>query len=144
MCDGCSCPNHLEDYVHRVGRTGRAGRKGTAYTFITPDEEQYAPLLVKALSQSKQEVPDEIKEMAQAFQKKVDAGEAHKASSGFGGKGFTFDDSEKTEAQKIAAAQRKQYEIDQGLRVVEEKEEDVSEGEGVAESTEVGGRTEQF
>lgn len=32
------CPNHLEDYVHRVGRTGRAGQKGTAYTFITEDE----------------------------------------------------------------------------------------------------------
>ena len=32
------CPNHTEDYVHRVGRTGRAGNKGTAYTFITPDE----------------------------------------------------------------------------------------------------------
>jgi ATP-dependent RNA helicase DDX46/PRP5 len=31
------CPNHLEDYIHRVGRTGRAGRKGTAYTFISPD-----------------------------------------------------------------------------------------------------------
>jgi ATP-dependent RNA helicase DDX46/PRP5 len=29
------CPNHLEDYVHRVGRTGRAGIKGTAYTFIS-------------------------------------------------------------------------------------------------------------
>jgi len=31
-------PNHLEDYVHRVGRTGRAGNKGTAYTFITENE----------------------------------------------------------------------------------------------------------
>ncbi len=41
------CPNHLEDYVHRVGRTGRAGRKGTAYTFISPQEEAYAPDLVK-------------------------------------------------------------------------------------------------
>lgn len=30
-----NCPNHIEDYVHRVGRTGRAGRKGTAYTFIS-------------------------------------------------------------------------------------------------------------
>jgi superfamily II DNA/RNA helicase len=51
LCGACvclnSCPNHLEEYVHRVGRTGRAGKKGTAYTFITPDEDQYAPILVK-------------------------------------------------------------------------------------------------
>lgn len=51
-----SCPNHLEDYVHRVGRTGRAGRKGTAYTFISQEEEQHAPTLIKALTQSKQKV----------------------------------------------------------------------------------------
>ena len=30
------CPNHYEDYVHRVGRTGRAGNKGFAYTFVLP------------------------------------------------------------------------------------------------------------
>ena len=42
-------PNHNEDYVHRVGRTGRAGRKGYAVTFISEEEEQYAPDLVKAL-----------------------------------------------------------------------------------------------
>ena len=55
-----NCPNHLEDYVHRVGRTGRAGRKGTAYTFITPGEEKFAPSLVKALTDAKQEkrIPD--------------------------------------------------------------------------------------
>ena len=35
------CPNHYEDYVHRVGRTGRAGLKGTAYTFIQPDQPRY-------------------------------------------------------------------------------------------------------
>jgi len=33
-----SCPNHMEDYVHRIGRTERAGSKGTAITFITPKE----------------------------------------------------------------------------------------------------------
>ena len=49
-----NCPNHLEDYIHRVGRTGRAGRKGTAITFITPEEGQYAPDLVRALTDSKQ------------------------------------------------------------------------------------------
>lgn len=32
------CPNHLEDYIHRIGRTGRGGNKGTAITFITPAE----------------------------------------------------------------------------------------------------------
>ena len=50
-------PNHHEDYVHRVGRTGRAGKKGTAITFIGPDEERYAPDLVKALRESGAPVP---------------------------------------------------------------------------------------
>ena len=36
-------PNHLEDYVHRVGRTGRAGNKGTAVTFISSEEAKFAP-----------------------------------------------------------------------------------------------------
>ena len=43
------CPNHLEDYIHRIGRTGRGGNKGTAITFITPAEEQYSIDLLKAL-----------------------------------------------------------------------------------------------
>jgi ATP-dependent RNA helicase RhlE len=28
-----------EDYIHRVGRTARAGATGTAYTFVSPEEE---------------------------------------------------------------------------------------------------------
>ena len=48
------CPNHYEDYVHRVGRCGRAGNSGTAYTFITPEEEKFAPDLVKALEKAGQ------------------------------------------------------------------------------------------
>lgn len=51
------CPNHTEDYVHRVGRTGRAGNKGTAYTFITPEESQYATDLIRALENSGNIVP---------------------------------------------------------------------------------------
>jgi len=50
-------PNHHEDYVHRVGRTGRAGNKGTAITFISKDEEKYAPDLVKALRESRAPIP---------------------------------------------------------------------------------------
>ena len=36
------CPNHMEDYIHRIGRTGRAGNKGTAITFITKEERKSA------------------------------------------------------------------------------------------------------
>lgn len=41
-------PNHVEDYVHRIGRTARAGASGHAisfacetYSFILPDIEEY-------------------------------------------------------------------------------------------------------
>jgi len=43
-----------------VGRTGRAGNKGTAITFIGPDEERYAPDLVKALKESSAAVPQDL------------------------------------------------------------------------------------
>lgn len=111
-----SCPNHLEDYVHRVGRTGRAGRTGTAYTFISPEEDQHAPTLIKALQASNQIVPPELQEMADAFAAKVAGGMAHKANSGFSGRGFTFDDEEMNESQKIRSQEKRQYEIEQGLR----------------------------
>ena len=43
---------------------GRAGNKGTAITFISPEEEQYAADLIKALQQSGAEVPLDLKAMA--------------------------------------------------------------------------------
>ncbi|EGP92252.1 uncharacterized protein MYCGRDRAFT_33937 [Zymoseptoria tritici IPO323] len=81
------CPNHGEDYVHRAGRTGRAGNTGTAVTFVTPAQERYAGFLVRALEDSKQEVPDELREMAKVYKEKVASGEASFHSSGFGGHG---------------------------------------------------------
>jgi superfamily II DNA/RNA helicase len=33
-------PWHPDDYVHRIGRTGRAGATGTAFTLITPADEE--------------------------------------------------------------------------------------------------------
>ncbi len=32
-------PDHLDTYVHRIGRTGRAGKRGTAVSFVTSSEE---------------------------------------------------------------------------------------------------------
>ncbi|KAF1326309.1 Dead-box atp-dependent RNA helicase 42, partial [Globisporangium splendens] len=111
------CPNHLEDYVHRVGRTGRAGRKGTAYTFISPDEEEYSVDLVKALEAAKQAVPPELSQLAKGFKGKVERGEARFHGSGFKGKGYTFDENERNEAQRAMDLQKRQYEIDQGIFV---------------------------
>lgn len=49
-------------------------------------------------------IPPELIKMAEEFQSKVDSGQARKASSGFSGKGFTFDDSEQSESQQVRAA----------------------------------------
>ncbi|CAI5734115.1 unnamed protein product [Peronospora destructor] len=111
------CPNHMEDYVHRVGRTGRAGRKGTSYTFISPDEEEYSVDLVRALENAKQTVPPELSTLAEGFEEKVKRGEARYHGSGFKGKGFTFDETERNEAQRTADLQKRQYELDQGILI---------------------------
>ncbi|KAK7753211.1 pre-mRNA processing RNA-helicase [Diatrype stigma] len=87
-------PNHLEDYVHRAGRTGRAGNKGTAVTFVTRDQENCAPGIAKALEQSGQSVPEQLEEMRKAFRDKVKSGKA-KDQSGFGGKGLERLDQER-------------------------------------------------
>lgn len=93
-------PNHLEDYVHRAGRTGRAGNKGTAVTFVTEDQEQYSVGIAKALEQSGNEVPERLEAMRKSFRDKVKAGKS-KDSSGFGGKGL-----ERLDADREAAKNR--------------------------------------
>ncbi|CAD5218885.1 unnamed protein product [Bursaphelenchus okinawaensis] len=59
-------PNNSEDYVHRIGRTGRRDQKGTAYTFFTPQNSAKAKDLVKVLDEAKQNVPDELRRMAES------------------------------------------------------------------------------
>ncbi|EUC47537.1 hypothetical protein COCMIDRAFT_89834 [Bipolaris oryzae ATCC 44560] len=82
------CPTHLEDYVHRCGRTGRAGNKGTAITLIeNPGQERFAIHVVKALKESGAEVLEKLQEMADTFHEKAKAG-TEKYYGGFGGKGL--------------------------------------------------------
>ena len=69
-----SCPNHMEDYVHRIGRTGRAGKKGTAYTFLIPSDAKYAHDIGKALRKSNVDVPEDLEKMIQEFHEKVKRG----------------------------------------------------------------------
>lgn len=97
------CPNHYEDYVHRVGsvsllsiirclrneiqlrggftyftlmrcrRTGRAGNHGYAYTFVTPDKGRYAGEIVKALQLSGAAVPPELQALWDNYKAQAEA-----------------------------------------------------------------------
>lgn len=120
----CSCvinyasPNHLEAYVHQTGRTGRGGNKGVSYTFVNPtDEAKYAPIIVRALSEAGQaeRISDDLKKLSDDFKAKVERGEAKYAGSGFKGKGYTYDSTEMTEAQKMERLEKRQILIEQGL-----------------------------
>lgn len=83
------CPTHLEDYVHRCGRTGRAGNTGTAVTLIeNPGQERFAIHIAKALKQSGQKIPEDLQKMAAEFTTKVKQGTEKWYDPGFGGKGL--------------------------------------------------------
>lgn len=115
------CPNHMEDYVHRVGRTGRAGNKGTSITFITREQERFAPDICKALRQSNVPIPAELEALSEAFLAKVRSGEAQTVSSGFGGKGLERIDEERAALRK---SQKRAFGADEGDEE-EDEEEDV-------------------
>lgn len=113
-----SCPNHLEAYIHQVGRTGRAGKKGTSYTMVNSAEEaKYAPNIVRALSEAGQSenISSELKAQSDRFKEQVEKGEARWAGSGYKGRGYTYDASEMNEAQKVAQMEKRQALIEAGL-----------------------------
>jgi len=154
-----SAPNHLEDYVHRVGRTGRAGNKGISYTFCNSgDEEKYAPIVVRAMIEAAQgeNISKELRQVSDQFKLKVENGEARYAGSGFHGKGYSYDSSELNEAQKLARAEKRQVLIDTGMldeedlvsgiggedeTSAEEKESKRSEGFGETKPSEISSST---
>jgi len=73
-------PLVIEDYVHRIGRTARAGAAGTAYTFFTEENKEFAQELVQILSESKQVIPGELdawKHIGHRHQKKTSATELY-------------------------------------------------------------------
>ena len=58
-------PMNIEDYIHRIGRTGRAGRLGDAHTFLDPvEDEGIAAKLEQVLIDHKQEVPEDLSDVA--------------------------------------------------------------------------------
>ena len=117
------CPNHIEDYVHRVGRTGRAGNRGTAITFITNEECLYASDLIMALENSNKEVPRFLKELNDEYKQKVKDGEMDrkKANIGFDGTGFKFDTTEEDKIKEMRIELSKGF----GYDVDNEKDDDI-------------------
>jgi ATP-dependent RNA helicase DDX3X len=51
-------PSHIDDYVHRIGRTGRAGNIGTAISFFNRNNANIARELQKVLLENFQESPE--------------------------------------------------------------------------------------
>lgn len=118
------CPNHMEDYVHRVGRTGRAGQHGKAVTFVTPDQGKYARDIVKALKLSGTTPSPELEELAGDWQKLIEQGRATAAGSGFGGKGLDRFDQDRAAQKRL---QRREHGDSDDE---EEKQEDVFDEDG--------------
>eukprot|EP00558_Chaetoceros_sp_UNC1202_P000277 CAMPEP_0197259738 /NCGR_PEP_ID=MMETSP1429-20130617/83671_1 /TAXON_ID=49237 /ORGANISM="Chaetoceros sp., Strain UNC1202" /LENGTH=474 /DNA_ID=CAMNT_0042723953 /DNA_START=751 /DNA_END=2175 /DNA_ORIENTATION=- len=113
-----SAPNHLEEYVHRVGRTGRASNKGVSFTFCNSgDEAKYAPIIARAMIEAAQaeNISEDLRKLSDEFKAKVSRGEARYAGSGFHGKGYSYDSSELNEAQKMARAEKRQALIEAGI-----------------------------
>jgi len=102
------CPNHYEDYVHRVGRTGRAGNEGFSWTFITPEQDWYAGDIMKALELSDSLVPQELRDLFGVYKERMESeGKKVRTGGGFGGTGFKFDEAEAqytTEKKKFQKA----------------------------------------
>ena len=123
------CPNHLEDYVHRVGRTGRAGNKGHAITFITPDECAAAGDLIKAMENSANaEIPEELRELEELYQEKLRDGDAERkrSNNGYAGKGFkyTYEEEKKVSLDRLQRSKGLGYGIEDDDN--EEHEEELS------------------
>eukprot|EP00455_Lapot_gusevi_P002853 TRINITY_DN1117_c0_g1_i1.p1 TRINITY_DN1117_c0_g1~~TRINITY_DN1117_c0_g1_i1.p1 ORF type:complete len:394 (+),score=103.51 TRINITY_DN1117_c0_g1_i1:77-1183(+) len=67
-----SMPNagQVEDYIHRIGRTARGtSRKGTSISFVTDQDRELVPALVKILREVNQEVPEEFEAIVEATER---------------------------------------------------------------------------
>jgi ATP-dependent RNA helicase DDX23/PRP28 len=54
------CPNKIQNYCHRIGRTGRAGKFGTATTFLTDKDTEIMFDLKQYLEQTDSPVPHQL------------------------------------------------------------------------------------
>jgi len=114
--------DHMEDNIHRIGRTGRAGKTGRAVCFISPAQANCAEPLAKALRISKREVPKELQDLVDEFEEQVKTGKAQRGGSGFGGRGLEKLDQEHN-------SERRTLRIDAGVEEASHDMLDTSDNE---------------
>ncbi|KAG5368686.1 Pre-mRNA-processing ATP-dependent RNA helicase PRP5 [Yarrowia sp. C11] len=127
-------PNHMEDYVHRVGRTGRAGQKGTAMTFLLSDQERLAAEISRAIKSSGNAPPAPVQLMTERFEFKVRSGTEKRHMYGFSGKGL-----ERLQDEREAAREheRRAYEGDEGGDAETESSTATATGAGATANTDI-------
>ena len=54
------CPNKIENYCHRIGRTGRAGKFGIAITYVTDSDTEIMYELKTYLESTNAHIPNEL------------------------------------------------------------------------------------
>ncbi|CAD2108252.1 adenosinetriphosphatase [Plasmodium vinckei petteri] len=141
------CPDHIEDYIHKIGRTGRSNNIGYAYTFITPTEHTKAYDIYNLIKNNIYyinktiDIPIELEQMVNEYMNsKIAAKDGNKLNpsngasnsattnsiayhggdkkKGYKGKGFKFTPNEKSRMQMDKDLAKKE------LGLVEEKNED--------------------
>lgn len=81
-------PTDIDDYVHRIGRTGRAGKKGLATAFFSEKDSTIAAKLQELLTETNQEVPGWLQNMAQRSGSYGSRGRRGGGGNRFGGRDF--------------------------------------------------------
>ena len=99
-----TCPRHIEDYIHRIGRTGRGNSHGTAVTFLYNTEYKLAAQLVAVLHTSKQSVSNELLELSKLYKGTIN--KQLLLTSGYGGRGFKFDANETSKGNDVNKQQQ--------------------------------------
>lgn len=73
-------PNNIEDYIHRIGRTARHDKEGCSFSIATENDAGIAQKLIGVLTETNQEVPEELEEISRSS--------GGIKSRGYGGRGY--------------------------------------------------------